>query len=410
MRFRGVSAITLVTFCGAASACGDDSGGADTEPLSLTGDGTAGPTTNVSDDDPSAGPSGPTATASATGTDDGPSTMTDDTSVDESTGGPPAEPAIDWIGRWDEPAPGVHRFGWSGAGFVVRFSGTGASVTMDDAAGFFTVVVDGAVQPNLLTSGGEQTYTLATGLPDGEHTVQMYRRTEGSFGPTTIVSVDLEGELLAPPPVDRRMEVIGDSITCGYGNEGVSPCSFSADTENHYLTYGAIAARTVGAQLHTVAWSGKGMVYNYGDDMFEPMPEIYDRAVATDAGSSWDYAWQADVVVINLGTNDFSTDNDPPQNVFVPAYVDFLSHLRDVYPNAYLLAISPSLFGGEVALVDGYLAEAVEQRNAAGDADVGWANINVDWIGSGCDGHPTVATHEGMAANLASELQTRLGW
>ena len=63
-----------------------------------------------------------------------------------------------------------------------------------------------------------------------------------------------------------------------------------------------------------------------------------------------------------------------------------------------------------MGLVDGYLADAVAQRNAAGDADVGTANINVEWIGSGCDGHPTIATHEGMADNLVGELQTRLGW
>jgi lysophospholipase L1-like esterase len=205
------------------------------------------------------------------------------------------------------------------------------------------------------------------------------------------------------------MEVIGDSITAGYGNEGVSPCSFSGATENHYLTYGAIAARMVQAEVHTVAWSGKGMVTNYGDDTFEPLPEIYDRTLASE-GAAWDFSWQPDVVVLNIGTNDFSTDGDPAEGVFVPAYVDFLAHLRDVYPGAFILAVSPTLFGAELTMVEGYLQDAVGQRNAAGDPDVAWANINVRWIGSGCDGHPTVATHEGMAGELVAQLQTHLGW
>jgi hypothetical protein len=83
--------------------------------------------------------------------------------------------------------------------------------------------------------------------------------------------------------VQRRIEIVGDSITCGYGNEGTDPCNFSAETENHYLTYGALAARMFGAELSTVAWSGKGVVNNFDNDVFEPLPQIYDRLLATEA-------------------------------------------------------------------------------------------------------------------------------
>ncbi|MEM6989201.1 MAG: SGNH/GDSL hydrolase family protein [Myxococcota bacterium] len=330
--------------------------------------------------------------------------------VDPTTGEPPAEPAVRWVGRYDRSDPSRTRFSWSGAGFVVRFEGAGVTARMDDpAARFFTVVVDGAVQPTLATTPGEQDYVLASGLAAGEHTVELYRRTEGNVGPSEVLSVDIDGELLAPPPVSRRVEIIGDSITCGYGNEGEAPCSFTLDTENHYLTYGAIAARDVGAELSTVAWSGKGVIYNYGDNVDQPLPDVYDRRIATEE-APWDYGWQPDVVVINLGTNDFSTDGDPTQEIFVGAYVDFVTHIRDVNPDAYILLLSPSLFGAEVAVVDGYLQDVVDVRTNAGDPAIGWANINVEWIGSGCDGHPSLATHEGMAANLANELEMRLGW
>lgn len=66
------------------------------------------------------------------------------------------------------------------------------------------------------------------------------------------------GRFLTPPEGPaRRIEVIGDSITCGYGVDGADQyCPFSAATENHYRTYAAIAARDLGADLATLAWSG----------------------------------------------------------------------------------------------------------------------------------------------------------
>ena len=97
---------------------------------------------------------------------------------------------------------------------------------------------------------------LASGLPAGEHLVELYRRTEANQGESQFLGFDFgEGALLAPPPrAERRIELVGDSITAGYGNEGADmSCPFSPDTENHYLTYGALAARQLGAEASTVA-------------------------------------------------------------------------------------------------------------------------------------------------------------
>jgi lysophospholipase L1-like esterase len=118
----------------------------------------------------------------------------------------------------------------------------------------------------------------------------------------------------------------------------------------------------------------------------------------------------AAVVVINLGTNDFSTDKDPAQDVFVPAYVAFLTHLRDVYPDAFILPVAPLLWGDEATMVAGYLQSAVDQRHQAGDMDVAFVDINAEPNGWGCDGHPSVATHEAMAQNLVDALNLHVGW
>jgi len=402
--------ITLLLLVACTGSDADDTGGA-TSTSTSTSTATPASATDTTTGEPELTTDTPTtATPTSTST-TGPADPTTTTGDDSTTGEPASPPAIHYVGRHDASDPGHIRMSWSGVGAVIRFDGTDLQADLDDSGRWFTVVIDGQVQPPLMTMPGPATYSLATGLPAGEHTVELYRRTEGSFGVTTILGFDITGELLAPPPVTRRIQIVGDSISCGYGNEGVAPCGFTAETENHYMTYGALASRAVGAELHTVAWSGKGIVNNYGDDVFEPMPQIYDRTIAGDGGVQWDHAaWQPDVVVINLGTNDFSTDKDPPENVFVPAYVAFLSHLRAVYPDAFILPVAPLLWGDEAIMVAGYLQSAVDQRHADGDLDVAFADINAAPIGSGCDGHPSVATHEAMAANLVDALGAHLGW
>src|SRR5687768_16197828 len=207
------------------------------------------------------------------------------------------------------------RFAWSGSGVVARFSGTSLSVRLDGGQQY-TVLIDGQLQPKLIPS--TPTSVLASDLAEGTHVVEIYRRTEANQGESIFSGFDLgSGTLLAPPPApERRIEIVGDSITCGYGNEGADMnCPFTPDTENHYLTYGAIAARAVGAELSTVAWSGKGVVCNYGDEpasCVDPLPVYYDRTLPERPESVWSFAsWQPHAVVINLGNNDLSTTTDP---------------------------------------------------------------------------------------------------
>lgn len=327
--------------------------------------------------------------------------------------GSPA-PGVRFIGRTDTSEPGVVKLAWSGSSIVFRFVGTEVAVRMDDAGRFFSVVLDGQLQKNLETTPGEKSYPIASGLPEGEHEVRLHRRTEAMFGVTKFIDVELgSGTLLAPPPpAKRKIEVIGDSITCGYGNEGNDQyCNFSADTENHYATYAAIAARNVGADLITVAWSGKGVIYNYGNDKIDPLPALYDRVLPSDPSSVWDFSFQPDVVVLNLGTNDFSTDGDPSESEFVTAYQALLTHLREKYPAAYILCMVPTLLSGnDLAQAKTYIEKAVAARKAAADANLEAWSMSVTEDGWGCDWHPSMATHANMAAALTQKLQSLMGW
>lgn len=327
------------------------------------------------------------------------------------------EPGVRFVGRVDTSDAAGARFAWSGTGVVARFTGTEVAVRMNGAQQY-TVVLDGVVQPKLTTTGGAD--PIASGLADEEHVVEIYRRTEANQGESQFLGLELgAGELLSPPPAsERRIEIIGDSISCGYGNEGANmSCPFTPDTENHYLTYGAIAARNVGAELVTVAWSGKGVVCNYGDEptsCSEPMPLYYDRTLPDRADSTWDFArYQPQAVVVNLGTNDMSTDVDPSDQEFVTAYAELLTRVRSAYPDALILCtVGPLLNGTDLTTARAYIAAAVEQRTGAGDSNVQTFELAptnpID--GYGCDYHPSLRTHEVMAEVLTSTLEAELGW
>lgn len=326
----------------------------------------------------------------------------------------PAPSPIYWVGRTSPTGPKSGHFGWSGSGFIVHFRGTGVRIRAEDPSHYLTVVIDGALQPPLPTqSGVVKSYDLTGLLPDGEHFVEVYRRTEGSFGITTLHDVEVDGTFLPVEPATRRIEILGDSITCGYGNLGRGPeCPFSPETENHYLTYGAIAARSLDAELSVVAWSGKGMVFNYGGDQDITLPELYNQTLPAQTEPIWDFSThQPNVVLINLGTNDFSTETLPDRAQFVEGYTLFLERVRTYYPNAVILSgVAPMLVNKKLEVAQEYIQQAVKARAAAGDAQVQFVNLMVSVDSWGCDWHPSVATHELIAKKLETAIRLALGW
>jgi lysophospholipase L1-like esterase len=325
-----------------------------------------------------------------------------------------AAPEIRFVGRVQRTADQGARYAWSGSGFVARFQGTGVSVRLKDDKNQHTVVLDGTLRDVLETDGRTEPYVLAQGLAPGQHRLEVYRRSEALFGPTELLELLVhDGHLLpAPAASERRIEIVGDSISAGYGDEGPDTrCSFSADTENHYASYGAVLARALGAELSTVAWSGRGVIKNYDGGPGDPMPVLFERTLPEEQASRWDFSWVPQAVVVNLGTNDFSTEPDPPQESFVAAYRALLERVRSVYPSAFVLCtVGPMLGGEDLGRARRGIAEAVRQRRTSGDGRVVAYEMQTPNPSPGCDWHPSTATHARMAAELAGELERALGW
>ncbi|MFO0686456.1 MAG: SGNH/GDSL hydrolase family protein [Sandaracinus sp.] len=321
---------------------------------------------------------------------------------------------VHFIGRFDfSDGASTPWFAWPGTQIVARFRGTSISVRLDDGGeSFFDVWIDDVRQPVIDAMGGPTTYDLASGLTDGEHVVRIARRTESFFGRTQFLGFPGATLVPSPPPYAHLVEIIGDSITCGYGVLGDVPtCSFSADTESEPDAYGAVAARTLGVAHAAIAYSGRGVYRNYGGAADPLMPELYARRLAEFDTDPWDYSYTPDVVVITLGTNDFSMGD--PGTPFADALDAFVQTLRGHYPSAViLLGTSPMLGGSDHATHRGYLQDVVTRAAGRGDSHVSIVEFDEQSAadGIGCDYHPGVTTQANMAGRLVAAIQAATGW
>jgi lysophospholipase L1-like esterase len=335
--------------------------------------------------------------------------------------GPPLA-AIHYVGRFDRRdatgAEGV-RFSWPGSAIVATFDGTGIVAKIkDEGTNYFAVAIDRGPVTTLATSGAKEDYVLAEGLPQGRHTVELTKRTEAVVGAVQLLGLSPVGGAFVPTPdpYTRRIELVGDSITCGYGNLGANAgCPFSAATEDETVAYGGLAGRTLGAEVRAIAYSGIGMFRSYDGSTADQMPVLFERALAKDP-ARWTFDTpEPDVVVINLGSNDFA--HGDPGAPFVHAYAAFLGQLRGHYPRAHVICtLSPMILDAPDHMhrttVRTILRKLVADRAAAGDRAISYFEFDIPRPsdGFGCDFHPSTATHRAMAAALVEEIRARMGW
>jgi len=328
-------------------------------------------------------------------------------------------PDIQYIGRFDFTNPAKVTYDWPGVQIHAKFDGTSCSVRMGGHKNEYAVIVDNHA-PRVLTVDSSGVYTIASGLADSiPHSVTIIKRSESEFGKGEFDGFLLDkGRKLLPPESrpERRIEFIGNSITCGYGVEGDSAaCSFSMETENSSMSYAGMTARALNADYSLVAYSGRGLVRNYGDPnktSAYPMPVLYSRTCYNDSTSIWDFSkWIPQAVVVNLGTNDFSTKPYPDKIVFQKAYEQLISRLKTLYPGVAVFCICGPMIG-EPCL--SYIKEVVaKEQEKSRDKDVFFIPMersimsNTDW---GCDSHPNITGAVKMTNVIVPIIKTYMNW
>jgi hypothetical protein len=314
------------------------------------------------------------------------------------------------LGRSKIEPDGGFSIQWPASGFEATFEGTTLEASIYDwGSNWLNVEIDGVIS-KLALGEGSQTYTLFKGAR-GTHTLRVTRRTGTDVGVTTFEKVKSDGRLQPTTTPERRILVIGDSFASGHGVEGANQsCSYSYDTQNADLAFPAILARSFDADLHVVAADGRGLIRNYAGD--QPAMNAIAWQTLAEGETAWAaLAYQPQVIVVNLGTSDF-TESDPGAS-FEDAYVLMLRRLRQAYPEALILgSIGGSLWGKRYVAAKTAISDAVGLINRDGDKTVRFVEFKLT-AGPGrygCDFHPGKRAQTEMATDLAYEIEKSIGW
>jgi lysophospholipase L1-like esterase len=279
----------------------------------------------------------------------------------------------------------------------------------DSLRNWFNVIIDDSLFV-LKADRVDSVYQLVTGLKNEKHTLEIFRRTEWHGGNTTILGFYLDGgnKLYKPEVSDRLIEFIGDSYTCGYGNEGKSREEhFTYETENAYLSFGPLTARAVNAEQQMVCRSGIGMTQGYGGGKSFNMPRLYDEVI-NDSIVKWDYTRsQPQLVMIELGANDLSAPLD--STTFVDAYIEFMGRVRSNYDSAKIVCLVGPFSPEEKSHTWQNYIHAVVDSVSKNDNKVYYFEFTPIGL-NGSDWHPNVAEHQSLATELIPYVKNLMSW
>ncbi|MBR1585668.1 MAG: hypothetical protein IJ662_09025 [Clostridia bacterium] len=213
----------------------------------------------------------------------------------------------------------------------------------------------------------------------------------------------------------RRIEFVGDSITCGYGN--LCPDrdrGFWSDEEDGWNAHGPIAARLLGMEASCVSVSGITVAPHAHFPQPYAMNQLYayaDRPGRDRHGKApeqWDFAaLPNDYVVVNLGTNDacaasFAPDFEAERERFCRDYTAFLGEIRRLNGPATRIICA---LGSMQYYLYPEIAQAVEEhKRLTGDQLVHLFRYHpmAPLDGFGAAGHPSLTTQKKMAEELAA--------
>jgi hypothetical protein len=309
---------------------------------------------------------------------------------------------------------------WPGMSITVSFLGSSISGIFkdQDTSNYYNVIIDKKTITKIHLDTAKRSYILADGLPYGKHTIKIFKRTEWDKGKTWFYGFESDRALLFAPPnrPRRKMEIFGNSITCGYGIEDYAGDSPIGYYQNSYNAYGALTARHFNAQCHYTAKSGIGIMISWFPMI---MPEMYDRTDPTDSTSKWDFSkYTPDLVIINLLQNDYwltaKPEHDefrhrfgttPPTEEFIIAsYRDFVKTVRTKYPKAKIICMLGSMnVTQKGSAYPGYVEKAVAQLQ---DKKI------FTWFApyKNTPGHPKTAEQKVLADGLIKFIDQHIKW
>lgn len=322
-----------------------------------------------------------------------------------------------FTGRVLANTDGSVSYDWVGVYMQTQFEGTSVAVVVaDNGISYHNVFIDGMLIEKIKIEGNEpQTVILASKLKKGTHTLRLQKCTEGQNGLTTLYSVVTDrGCRLHPVQQKARfIEVIGDSYTCGYGTESNrAEDHFSVDTENCNKAYGCMVAEYFDADYMLTAHSGQGMCHDWGDSVqvsTENMLTRYTQVFDMRQDKVYDFSRRPDIVLINLGTNDWGAGYLPSIEQYVGNYIAMLNKVRANNGDVPVLCITPHSANPFLLAALGELRKQiagmphVHMANPMPNIVIGAPDFGADW-------HPNYQGQRKIAFTLIPQISTIMKW
>lgn len=329
----------------------------------------------------------------------------------------------------------------SGAGVAFLFQGKELKITLlgsnrsrvtedDKEYARFAVLVDGERVLDDVMDRPRKEYGIICEEQVKSCEVQIIKLSEAPMSAIAILPIECDQEAKIQPVAMKghSIEFIGDSITCGYGvDESLAEDHvFSTKTEDVTKAYAYQAAQLLDADYSMFSCSGYGIISGYTadpqirteDELIPPYYEFqcFSRDDFGEAGKPeklpWDFSeYQPEVVVINLGTNDFSfcQDTEWKREEYRQKYTEFLKVVRKNNPKAFIFCALGLMGDG---LYDKLCQAAGDYIEQTGDERIATIHIpeQKEEDGYAVDWHPVPKSHT-MAANVvANEIKEKLSW
>ena len=199
---------------------------------------------------------------------------------------------------------------------------------------YFRVYVDGKEWSNINSPyfkcfAGISDEFIINDIPGGRHTIRIVKSTGYTLARTEFVSIMFEnGAPLEQAPSGKELfiEYVGDSIFCGWGVVRTLAGTYNGtyQSQDGTLAVPYLISNRFDADYSVVAVSGQGAVY--GDPNIE---NAYKYAsYARDKTVEYGFERKADVVVVNVGTNDAASAGAVSADSFAASYKRMLQYIR----------------------------------------------------------------------------------
>lgn len=333
--------------------------------------------------------------------------------------------AVTVSGRTEKLPDGAIALIGSGSSVSFFFKGKACSLNLQSAEphhNYVSIELDGHYIGRYRIEPGEaRWYKVRSDIKQGRHKLRVFKATEAANGNVVFNDVKAEGVIALRAQAKKKIEFIGNSITCGMGNDAIQiPCGSGEwyDQHNAYWAYGPVVSRQIGADFVLSSVSGIGMYRNWNDehDKEPVMPEVYENLyLDRNSAKKYDFAFQPDLVSICLGTNDFSDgDGKKPrlpfdEKKYVANYVGFIRTVYKHAPKARIVLLNSPMISGEKNAV---FVKCLKEVIAAFANDKAHKPIALfefkPMVPKGCGYHPDIDDHLLMAQQLEPVLKKML--